>query len=208
MADKEKDVVAAATADDDPIPTEVTHTPIIITDGSAAFEYTESSYIQDPESNVNVANDDLHLVNIISDRPHTPGGNDFMCFEFQAGHQYEIEVKCVGGGGGFNNFLIRGSRDPMPPPEVEFDRSEYRRDPLVFPPRNPPTGHRFGSLGRRVRKVRIFELQDGHRIGDPVHDCSLVATAGNGWTIHDDHVTHDDDDHVDVVDELEVVQPA
>src|SRR5688572_29241915 len=101
---EEKDGAKPATAADDPIPPIVNHTPIIITDGSAAIEFTQASYNQDPETNVNTANDNLHLVNMVSDRPHTTGQTNFTCFNFQAGQQYEIEVKCAAAGGGFNNF--------------------------------------------------------------------------------------------------------
>jgi hypothetical protein len=196
---------------DDPIPGEVTHTPIIITDGSASLEFTEGSYIQDPDTNVNTANDNLHLVSMTSAREHTTGQGDRTCFNFQAGQVYEIEVKCVGPLGGFNNFEVRGSLDPQPPPEIEFDRGEYRRDPQVFPPVHPQTGRRFGSLNRRVQKVRIFRLVNGQRVNPPEHDCPLVSTPGNSWTIHDDHVTHvhdDTEEHTGVVEEGELVQPV
>lgn len=191
-------------------PGDVTHTPIIITDGSASLEFTESAYIADPETNVNTANDNLHLVNITSAREHTTGQNDKVCFAFQAGQHYEVEVKCVGPMGGFNNFKVRGSLDAQPRPEIEFDRGEYRMDPVVFPPHHPQTGRRFGSAGRRVQKVRIFRLVNGQRQQPPEHDCPLVATAGNEWTIHDDHLAHVDDDHThaDTVNEGELVQPV
>jgi hypothetical protein len=206
MSDEDKEIPAAA-PDDDPFPSEVSHTPIIITDGSSALEFTESSYDQDVNSNVNTANEPLHLVSMTSDREHTPQQGDFTCFEFQAGEQYEIEAKCAGGGG-FNDYKIRGGLDPQPPPEIEFDRGEYQQGPQ-FPPRNPATAHRFGSGGRRVTKVRIFRLVNGQRQHPALHDCPLVSVAGNGWTIHDDHVTHDEHpDHPDVVNEDEAVQPV
>jgi hypothetical protein len=185
MSEEEK-TIRKANADDDPPSTGgVNHTPIIITDGSASLEFTIASYDPDPESNVNTANEPLHLVSIVSDRPHTPGQQDRTCFNFTGTDMFEIEVKCKGGGG-FNDFEIRGSFDPSIRPEVEVDRGEYRENGS-FPPRHPPTGHRFVSTGRQITKLRIFRLINGHRQQPPVHDCPLVATPGNGWTVHDDH---------------------
>jgi len=183
---QEENSTKNATAGDDPSPLGgATHTPIIITDGSASLEFSIASYDPDPQSNVNTAHETLHLVSIISDRPHTPGQQDRTCFNFAGTDLFEIEVKCQGGGG-FNDFEIRGSFDPSFRPEVEVDRGEYRENP-GFPPRNPGTGHRFVSTGRRVTRFRIFRLVNGVRQQPPVHDCPLVTTPGNGWTIDDDH---------------------
>lgn len=193
MPDKKDESALSETAPpppDDP-PSDVTHTPIIITDGSAALEFTESSYMPDPDSNVNRAIDNLHLVDMVSDRPHTQGGNDFLCFAFQAGQQYEIEIKCIGNPGGFNDFKVRGSLDPQPVPEIEFDRGEYQLNAATFPPRNEHA-QRFGSMGRHIRKLRIFRLVNNQRVLE--HDCPLVVPPGNGWTIHDEHVEQEDED--------------
>jgi hypothetical protein len=167
------------------------HTPIIITDGSASLEFTESFYTKDPETNVNTADDGLHLVNMISSTPHTPGGTDFECIAFQPGVIYEIEAKCKGGGG-FNDFKVRGTVDAAPLPEVEFDRGEYKEDPL-FPPTHPSTGHRFITQNRQITKVRVFELVSGQRQQPPLHDCSQAGTANNFWTVDDAHLAHDEE---------------
>jgi len=183
-AKEKKDVKSAALVEDNPGILS-SHPPIIITDGSAAIEYTEGNYQQVTGKNVHVAIEKLHLVDIVSDREHTVGKGDKTCHTLVDGEQCEIEIACEGGGG-FNNFIIRGNFASSPPPELEFDRGEYKMDTAVFPPRNKDA-QRFGSKGRRIRKLQIFKVVDGKRVEPAVHDCPLVAVAGNGWTFHDDH---------------------
>lgn len=209
MSDKKNKVdPAVATASDPPI---VNHTPIIITDGSASIEFTINSYTQDMESNNNTAKADqkLHMTSVVSDRPHTLNGADNTCFTFVAGELYEVEVKCRGGGG-FNNLKIRGSLDPLADlPAVDFDRGEYREDPQgEFRPRNAGTGHRFGTLARRVRKLRIFRVTNGQRVLE--HDCPLVSALGNAWTVNDPHMPDHVDNHVhpEALAEDKDLQPA
>ena len=189
MSDKDKEQRTKTSADDEkPV---VTHTPIIITDGSASLEFTPSAYTKDPDSNAHAANERLHLVSIVSDRPHTMGQADVTCFTFSGSDLYEIEIKCKAGGG-FNDFTILGSFDPTISPVVNFDEGEYKEN-IVFPPRWPPTGHRFVSTSREITSFRVFRIVNGQRMQPPEHDCKLVATPGNGWTVDDAHAAIDGD---------------
>lgn len=149
---------------------EVEHTPIIITDGSAAIEFAEvQHYKHILGTNINRA-DDLKLSSVQTNLPHDDGS--LFCRRFSAGENCVIVATEQGN----KNFTITGSADG-PEVDIEFDHSVYKRG--IFTPKG--NGHRFGNMNSKLVRFQIFVDSA------PVHDCELISREGIEYTINDPH---------------------
>ena len=163
-----------------------THTPIIITDGSASIEFAESEYIPDDGNPNRRTSRGLHLVKITANQQHTAENPESLgrdCLELIAGRVYEIEVTCTRDGQAPNTFLIGGG--PTVSPVIQFDHragEEYQQDPNVFRPIQ--LGQRFGNVLRNISRMRIFTVNGTRTL---VHECRLASRDGIEWILMDIH---------------------
>lgn len=152
----------------------VTHTPIIVTDGSASLEFAESEYSPDPRDPTLRISSGLHLVKVSAHRNHDRATNSEsqgrICFPLVGNEVYEIEFTCAREGQPVSNFTIGGG--PAVSPRIRFSHGsgkEYQRT-ADFP--SIDLGQRFGNLLRNIVRMQIFRIENGSR--QQVHDCGLV----------------------------------
>ena len=163
-----------------------THTPIIITDGSASIEFAESEYIPDTDNPNRRRSQGLHLVKITANQPHPAENPESLgrdCVELIAGKVYEVEITCARDGQAPNKFLVGGG--PTVSPVIQFDHrpgEEYRKDPNVFRPIQ--LGQRYGNVLRNITRMQVFTV-DGNRT--LVHECRLAARDGIEYVFLDIH---------------------
>ena len=171
--------------DDSPLGLD-THTPIIITDGSASIEFAESEYIPDDGNPNRRTSEGLHLVKITANQQHTAENPESLgrdCLELVAGRLYEIEVTCTRDGQAPNFFHIGGG--PTFSPVIQFDHragEEYQKDPNVFRPIQ--LGQRFGNVLRNISRMRIFTVNGTRTL---VHECRLAPRDGIEYVFLDIH---------------------
>lgn len=170
---------------------EVTHSPIIITDGSASIQFDSREY---PDTGTDThRSTGLLLREVLANKLHPvlnppdslrdgdPPGTA-VCHSFTDGAQYEVRVTCAVGGNEMN-YIIRGSfLGASRSPTITFNHvtppREYREGGNF--PASRPGSRRFGNANRRITRLQIF------RDGTPIHDCPLVG-AGIEYTIVDAH---------------------
>lgn len=170
---------------------EVSHSPIIITDGSASIQFDRGEY---PDSGTDTRSSvGLFLREMVANRVHPvlnppdplrdgdPPGS-VLCHSFTGTARYEVRVTCAAGVNEMN-YIIRGrNTGASRSPTITFNHitapREYREG-ANFPPTRIGA-RRFGNANRRITRLQIF------RDGTLVHDCPLV---GNGieYTINDAH---------------------
>lgn len=164
-----------------------THTPIIITDGSASIEFDESHYPPVPGDPQRRRSTGLHLVKVVAHRDHgrenpeSRGGRS--CVPLVAGELYEIEATCTRAGSPPRNFIVGGG--PTFSPEIRFEHGiggEYQKDPVHFP--SIQLGQRFGNRQRDITRLQIFQVVGPTRT--LIHDCAL-AGPGCEYEILDIH---------------------
>lgn len=153
----------------------VDHTPIIITDGSASIEFTESLYTPVSGNPNRRRSTGLHLVKVSAHRDHdrtrNPESVGRVCFPLVSGQLYEIEFTCERTGQPTRNFVVGGG--PTFSPELQFEHGsggEYQKSSANFPPID--LGQRFGNLDRNITRMQIFRVEDSSRV--LVHDCGRV----------------------------------
>src|SRR2546423_1905930 len=153
---------------------EVDHTPIIITDGSAAIEFAEvQHYRRVIGTSIHRAND-LRLAFVQPNMLHDDG--TAFCHTLSANEDCVIEVMEQGNKG----FTIHAFPDGHTV-EIRFDHGVYKMSLTTSPPKG--NGHRFGNANRRIVGLRIFVNGNPN----PDHDCELVSRPGIEYTILDPH---------------------
>ncbi|HEY6189861.1 MAG TPA: hypothetical protein VIW80_19565 [Pyrinomonadaceae bacterium] len=149
---------------------EVTHTPIIIGDGSASIDFDKQEYAQMSVNGSRTA-DDLRLRSVFVDS--SLGAH--VCHQVSSGETCEITVICSRVGSEDKNFVIRGG-DFV---EIEFDSTEYRE---THPNDVARAHHRNPN-----RQITAMTIRDS--LGNLIHDCDLVFNGTERTiTINDPHV--------------------
>lgn len=163
------------------------HSPIIITDGSASIEFTESEYPH--QGNGHHTSKALLLRNVSASRSHPisppiaagdPRGST-ICQSFTGTTRFRIEVT-VRVDGTDETFTVMGrSAGSFKSPTIDFNLGQFRKDHASFPPKFPQTGSRFVNPTASITSLRIF------RGSTLVHDCPLASVNGIEYTINDPH---------------------
>jgi hypothetical protein len=168
---------------------DVTHPPVIITDGSATIALDENEYPRVPAGGSKHVSTDLRLLSVGANRLHDPdpetGIKSPTCYELDEDEVVEIKVTCLTGGGAHEqSFTITGgnSDDGSGSPVIEFDHHSGH-----FPPGTVVAGRkRFRSASRKIVSLEIFSPPGSQ---DPVHTCSVVAKQkGYEISIFDEHL--------------------
>lgn len=172
---------------------EVTHSPIIITDGSASIQFDAGEYA-DTGTDTRLSTE-LILREIFANREHPitddplrdgdPPGSP-ICHGFTGSALYEVRVTCEAGGNQMNFVIIGRRSGSSASPIITFSHAmqprEYREGANF--PATRPGARRFGNANRRITKLEIF------RAGILVHNCPLVPVAVGEriqYTISDAH---------------------
>jgi hypothetical protein len=151
---------------------EVSHTPIIINDGSASIDFSKVDY--KPVSGTGRHNaKGLKIRSIIVDSSQ----GTHVCHIVPIDETCEITVVCNRNGVDDKNFVVRGST----PVEIEFDNDEY--------PETLPDDVRREIHRNENRTISAMTIRNGQ--GMIVHECDLVLNGKNRMiTINDPHLPH------------------
>jgi hypothetical protein len=170
---------------------EVEHTPIIVSDGSASIQFHLPFYPLDSSTGVN-SSKNLFLQHVeAKHKAHADG--KAVCHELDPGEECVIVVTCKQQGKTDEQYVIRGgnSTDPAMSPSIKFNHSEFKEDPINFPPETFPglkPGNRFVNKDRNPTKLEIFRVEaDGSLTS--VHDCPLVSDPHAKYVILDADIT-------------------
>jgi hypothetical protein len=162
-------------ADEEP----VTHTPIIITDGSASIEFDADLYQLKPGTNKHPSKD-LYLNSVEARDKHTQVSHN--CYPLAANEEYRIEVTCTQGGSTKVIFIRGANRATGGSPEIEFDHGSFPRVTTAGSKR-----HRHFNDTFSITRMEIFQIVSGSP-DKSVHICPLVPGDGKcEITINDPH---------------------
>lgn len=163
---------------------DVTHPPVIITDGSAAIGFVENFY---PPAGGNLRKSTgLRIDRVEANKKHDD--DRFLCYQLSDGEKVRIEVTCRVGDDEERGFIIGGGNSSAAghSPELDFDGGIYT------PETAGPARRKFRNADRQIVSLKIFSPPN-NRV--PVHDCSVVLKKKNyEITVYDLHLT-DDHDH-------------
>jgi len=161
---------------------EVTHPPIIITDGSASIEFEDDKYPLNGSTTTHQSKD-LRLTEISSNQEHGNGAR--VCRTLQDKETVLIVVTCqVGGTSDPRTIEIRGGNfiDGSASPSIKFDHKAFDE---TFKPIKKGNRRRVGKKNRNITSLEIFRVSDNKR----VHDCDVVKKKkGFEITVNDDHL--------------------
>ena len=163
---------------------EVSHSPIIITDGSASIEFAKDEYKTLVGSSHKST--DLLLAEIRSNKKHANGLR--ICHTLSDGETVEIVVTCKVGGSDPKTFTIRGGNflDGSGSPSITFDHSVFN-EPMTPMATTPEPRVRLGKKNRDITKMEIFQVVGGNNAS--VHVCDVVTTQKNfRINVKDPHV--------------------
>ncbi len=162
---------------------EVTHTPIIITDGSTSVEFDTKEYpaVAGSEKHASM---DLFLKSIEARNKHTQVKH--ICYSVPANVACRIEVTCQPqqGGGAAKVITIRGANSRTGgSPEIEFEHNTFSQVTSSDSPRQRHFNDNFS-----ITRMEIFKVVSGTP-DESVHVCPLVPNDGKcEITINDPHV--------------------
>jgi len=158
----------------------VSHSPIIITDGSASIEFAEDEY--PPVSATTHKSNQLRLTEIRSNKKHNNGSR--ICHTLSDGETVEIVFTCKVGGADPKTFTIRGGNfvNGSGSPSIAFDHATFD-EPM--PPMGSGLRVRRGKGNREITSLQIFQVGGG---GTPVHDCDVIAKKNFRISVKDPHV--------------------
>jgi hypothetical protein len=160
---------------------EVTHTPIIITDGSASVEFDAGEYpaVAGTEKHASAG---LFLESIEARNKHTQDYH--VCHTLSPDEVCRVEVTCLQQGGPAKVMKIRGANSATGgSPEIEFEHGTFPRVPV---PNNARRKHFNDNFS--ITRMEIFKVVSGMP-DESVHICPLVPNDGKcEITINDPHV--------------------
>jgi len=155
------------------------HTPIIITDGSAAFEFDENEF---PATSATThESKGLRLIRIVANRVHGSTGST-ICHELATNERVRIKVTCdIDGSTSGNDFNASGGNfmDGSGSPSFDFDHNIYNEP---FPPIEK--GKRVGNKKATLKRMEIF------RGSTRIHDCEVITAKGLRIRLRDRHLPH------------------
>lgn len=159
----------------------VSHTPIIITDGSASIEFDELEY--PAVSATTHQSTGLRLSGVSANKKHSNGS--IVCHNLATGEKVSIVVTCVVGGTNPKTFTINGGNfvDGTGSPSIAFDHTVFDE---VFTPIDPGNRVRRGKGNRDITKLEIFRVSGGGNT--LVHDCDVIAKKNFRIKVRDPHV--------------------
>ena len=164
-------------------PGDVTHSPIIITDGSASVEFDEEHY---PLIGGVHQSGGLHLENVEARQPVPQSGTNpqptHICHTFMGNALHKIVVLCRVGGNTETITIVGAKAGASRSPKIDFNHQEFMKDHAHFPPKNTSSG-RFVNANRRIISFRIIRVSTNTE----VHNCPLVAAGNVEFTINDLH---------------------
>lgn len=143
----------------------VSHTPIIITDGSTSVEFDEHEYPQ-PSSGSTHQSKKLRLIRVVATRKHNNGS--LVCHELAADETVSVKFTCeIGGSTAGNDIVIRGGNfmDGSGSPSLTFDDQIYGKSLTPI-----EQGKRVGNDNAKLVRLEIF------RGSTRVHDCEVITT--------------------------------
>lgn len=155
----------------------VSHSPIIITDGSASIEFAEDEY--PPVSATTHQSNQLRLTEIRSNKKHNNGSR--ICHTLSDGETVEIVFTCKVGGADPKTFIIRGGNfvNGSGSPSIAFDHATFD-EPM------PPMGSGVRvRRGKGNREITRLEISSGSTL---VHDCDVIAKKNFRINVKDPHV--------------------
>lgn len=154
---------------------EASHTPIIITGGSARIELSSEEY--SPVAGIYISSDlHLHLIECLH-ATHADGTG--LCYFVRPGEVCTVVFHCTRAGLPEENLIIRGGLTTAP--TVIFDFNEYAVDTTA-----PATRNVHSNANRKIVAMEIFRTRGG--LTDRVHVCPLIPDSGRcQYRIWDTH---------------------
>ena len=159
----------------------VSHSPIIITDGSASIEFAEDEYPQ--VSATTHQSNQLRLTEIRSNKKHN--NDSRICHTLSDGETVEIVFTCKVGGADPKTFIIRGGNfvNGSGSPSIAFDHATFDQP---MPPMGSGMRVRRGKGNREITSLEIFQVTgSGSTL---VHDCDVIAKKNFRISVKDPHV--------------------
>lgn len=159
--------------------TEVEHTPIIVTGGSASIQYAGDMYSLPINGNV-VETTELQLEKVQlfgpvhNDADHTDPKTADICRERATGDRWIIEVTCVLFGQADELFVIEGADNLV---RITFNRNLFKAGANFPPVAGRSKNVRLGNLDRQLTRLQIFKDTGGGG-RELLHDCPVVKAAG------------------------------
>ena len=157
---------------------QVSHPPIIITDGSASFEFEDPEYPQ--VSATTHQSTGLKLSQVRSNKQHDDG--TFICHTLANNERVLIVVTCkVGGTTDPKTINFRGGNftNGSGSPSFDFDHGAFNE---TFTPIEPGNRRRVGKNSRDITRLEIF------RGNTRIHDCTAITRQGFRIRVVDAHI--------------------
>jgi hypothetical protein len=161
---------------------DLTHSPIVITDGSGSVEFDRREYVHLGSGNHLSLGLRLDKVEV---RRIPNGPVIHTCQTFTGTDVHRIVAHCMLGNLPTEITIVGASEASIASvsPTLDFRRGNHFIEDSATFPHKFPFGRRFGNRNIRITRFTITNLNTGQI----VHDCPLTAGGGFEYTIIDAH---------------------